>query len=68
MATLAELIIDEVRAGRTVTFSSQPAFPTMVHVSLTDADDQTVGRGDCVTDPSDLRQLVHQSIADLGGA
>lgn len=69
MATLAELIVEQVQAGRTVEFSGQPgAFPGMVHVSVTDANEVTFGRGDCVAHPSELHELVHQAVAELGGA
>jgi len=66
--TLAELLVEQVALGRTVEFAPQPAFPGMVHVSITDANGVTFGRGDCVPAPSEVRELLHQAIADLGGA
>jgi hypothetical protein len=63
MPTLAETIVEEVRAGRTVTFAPQQGMAQwLVHVMVTDADGTTKGYGDCVTVASDVRKLLRQVI------
>lgn len=66
--TLAELLIDQALQGRTVEIGNQPGFaPGLVHVSVTDADGRTFGRGACVSQPAEMRQLVKLAVGDLTG-